>query len=442
MESLLFHLHANSSLDEGDLEFCFSGPICFNSEEKEAVVETVRSAFTDAHAKLKKYIVAGAQPGNQFLQEVRILDPRNLVNVDVDYQSINCIPGMTVVPKTEWHMYVSVIGTAAVKHSINGELDLALFWKLNAGELPSLYKIALCYCTSTLGSYEVERSFSAYNAIVDHNRRSLDPKTIREFHFLNWNLRAKSSIREESVPKTSGPTPKSSGPVPKPFSPVPKTSGPTPKSSIPVPKPFSPVPKTSGPTPKSSGPVPKTFSSSGTRKRKKKQDISLGKRFRTSLGSFSHGIKLRNPQSSCSSSPDISPARKTSPQVHSGLDEDTLEKVAKTEAHVFPGYKDALVNSIVDGSVKFKGSPLITLQDLQGLKGGQVKDEDNYLSNFVIDSYLKVLAETTVGDLKVETLEWETFEKGVNNRPVTDLLKGKANNGTGQFARVICKAIS
>lgn len=112
MESLLFLLHANSSLNKGDLEFCFAGPIFFNSEEKEEVTNTVRSAFTDAHAKLKKYIVAGAQPGNQFLQEVRILDPRNLVNVDVDYQSINCIPGMTDVPQSEWHMYVSVIGPA------------------------------------------------------------------------------------------------------------------------------------------------------------------------------------------------------------------------------------------------------------------------------------------------------------------------------------------
>lgn len=94
---------------------------------------------------------------------------------------------------------------------------------------------------------------------------------------------------------------------------------------------------------------------------------------------------------------------------------------------MFPGHKDALVNSIIDGSVKFKGSPLIMLQDLQGLKGGHGKDEDNYLSNFVIELYLKLLAETAVGDLKVETLEWETFEKGVDNRrQVTDILKDKS----------------
>ncbi|KAJ7377494.1 hypothetical protein OS493_028939 [Desmophyllum pertusum] len=62
--------------------------------------------------------------------------------------------------------------------------------RLQASNLPELYKLASCYCTTTIGSYNVERSFSAYNKILDES-------TIKAFHFLNWNLRVKSSNEQE-----------------------------------------------------------------------------------------------------------------------------------------------------------------------------------------------------------------------------------------------------
>lgn len=72
------------------------------------------------------------------------------------------------------------------------ELDLKLFWKSKAASLPALYQLVSCYCTTTIGSYDVERSFSAYNAMLDTKRRSLDTASIKAFYFLNWNLRMKS----------------------------------------------------------------------------------------------------------------------------------------------------------------------------------------------------------------------------------------------------------
>ena len=59
--------------------------------------------------------------------------------------------------------------------------------------------LASHYCTGTLGSYDVERSFSTYNSILDPKRRNLNEQTLKALHFLNWNLKVKNSIREENL---------------------------------------------------------------------------------------------------------------------------------------------------------------------------------------------------------------------------------------------------
>lgn len=41
---------------------------------------------------------------------------------------------------------------------------------------------------------------------------------------------------------------------------------------------------------------------------------------------------------------------------------------------------------------RFKRSNLTDKENLQGLIGGNTTDEDNYLNNFIIDEYLKLLA--------------------------------------------------
>lgn len=144
-----------------------------------------------------KYVVDGAQPALKFLDQVRVLDPRNLLHMDCDFDSVDSIPGFDEVPKEEWELYVNNHGPLAVKQSKDGNIDLILFWKAKASTLPALYKLASCYSTTIIGSYEAERSFSAYNKILDKKQRSLDESTIRAFHFLNWNLRIRSSLEEE-----------------------------------------------------------------------------------------------------------------------------------------------------------------------------------------------------------------------------------------------------
>lgn len=109
----------------------------------------------------------------------------------------NSIPGIEDVPQTEMDLYAHVIDPAAVKRSTNGKLDIKLFWKSNASELPNLYKVASIYCTATLGFYDVERCFSTYNNVLTGKRMSMTPSPLKAYHFLNWNLQVNSTVREE-----------------------------------------------------------------------------------------------------------------------------------------------------------------------------------------------------------------------------------------------------
>ena len=95
MESLLQYLHANTNVEEEDFKFCFEGDI--NCKEKKELMCLFNSAFADAHAKLCKYFVDGAQPASKFLQQIRVLDPRNLIDVERNFTSNDGIPGFEEV---------------------------------------------------------------------------------------------------------------------------------------------------------------------------------------------------------------------------------------------------------------------------------------------------------------------------------------------------------
>lgn len=148
-------------------------------------------------AKLCKYFADGAQPVSKFLQQTCVLDPRNLIDVERNFDSSDVIPEFEAVSRNEWDLYVNSLDPAAVKYSRDHSFDLTLFWNSKAENLPELYKLASCYCTTTIGSYDVERSFSVYSAILDEKRRSLDESTIKAFYFLNWNIRVQNSNKQE-----------------------------------------------------------------------------------------------------------------------------------------------------------------------------------------------------------------------------------------------------
>ena len=207
MNSLMYtyYLEQNTHLSEEDLEFCFQGDN-YSCEERKELVLLVNSAFTAAHTNLQKYVVASAQPALKFLEQVPVLDPRNLVSADITFDATDGIPGFDKVSRNEWELYVNHLGPAAVKSSRDGHLDHVLFWKSNAADLPELLWLASCYCTATTGSYDVERAFSAYDDILDDKRRTLDQSTIKAFHFLNWNLRVQFSEEQKKDRPTIAPS--------------------------------------------------------------------------------------------------------------------------------------------------------------------------------------------------------------------------------------------
>ena len=82
---------------------------------------------------------------------------------------------------------------------------------------------------------------------------------------------------------------------------------------------------------------------------------------------------------------------------------------------------------MLNGTVTFKGNSIIDDNDLQSLYGQKTQDEDNYLTNFVIEAYLQLITIKGMSQgKKAKFLEWETFEKGFSKRLVQEYFKGKA----------------
>ena len=144
----------------------------------------------------------------------------------------------------------------------------------------------------------------------------------------------------------------------------------------------------------------------------KKRKESYGKAFRASLNTAS-GRSSSTLSASCT--------------VEHGLDHKISTAFATEDTCTFPQYKEPLLNFLLDETVGFKGNNLIDKKDLQGLVGGNTQDEENYLSNFIIDEYLQALVtEASSQGLKAERIGWETFERGVGKKLANDVLKGTA----------------
>ena len=459
MGRLLHFLSVNAAGTAEDFSFCFEGNHKFSSKEKAEHVKIATSAFEAAHSKLSKYMVDGAQPASKFLEQVRVLDPINLVDCERSLGLIDSIPGIESVSDEEWNLYVDHIGPQAVKSiKDEDELDLKQFWKSKANSLPELYKLASCYYTTTIGSYDVERSFSAYIAILDGKRRSLEENTMKAFHFLNWNLRVKSAVQvEQQVQEARNAVPQDKSR---------KRSATTPMNDV-APKRAkkegdskacattttdSALQDESSPRKdenvqvmdegvqdKSGIPPQKArkqsmMSTTGNgndvpTKSKKKGNESGGKLFRSSIKDLLSATAV-NDKKDRDSTPKVS-QQDSEPVVNYGLDQNIASKFNIPETTCcFPEHKQPLLDCLLDGTIKVNGNNIVDVKDLEALLGGQTREEDNYLNNFVIDWYLNILAKSVSTESKVECIEWEKFEKGIGTGKPTatkKALKEKAS---------------
>ena len=69
----------------------------------------------------------GAQPASKFLQQIHMLDPRNLIDVECNFDSIDGIPGFEAGSRNKWDLYVNSLGPAAVKYNRDDSFNLTLF---------------------------------------------------------------------------------------------------------------------------------------------------------------------------------------------------------------------------------------------------------------------------------------------------------------------------
>ena len=74
-----------------------------------------------------------------------------------------------------------------------------------------------------------------------------------------------------------------------------------------------------------------------------------------------------------------------------GLSQNTAQKFDNQATRTSQEHREPLLNCLLNGSVKFKGSSMIEKQDLESLYGCKPCKEDNYLTNFVAEAYLQLI---------------------------------------------------
>ncbi|CAB4041133.1 Sentrin-specific protease 2 [Paramuricea clavata] len=103
--------------------------------------------------------------------------------------------------------------------------------------------------------------------------------------------------------------------------------------------------------------------------------------------------------------------------IHEGVPDEMIGPFKQSAVFNLPHYMTIQVDSVMSGLISFCGGSLIDESDLQGLIGNSKSPEINWLSNFIIDDYLKLVKSACIerGD-NVQTITWEIFEKASINQ--------------------------
>ena len=113
-------------------------------------------------------------------------------------------------------------------------------------------------------------------------------------------------------------------------------------------------------------------------------------------------------------------------RVHLGLNKTTAAKLSTQVPCDLPKHNEPLLDCLVGGAVKFGRTQSVDDQDHESLYGGKTNDEGNYLTNFAIEAYLKLIASSSASKgIKVETFGWEEFEKWEGSEEHRSKLIGK-----------------
>ena len=97
--------------------------------------------------------------------------------------------------------------------------------------------------------------------------------------------------------------------------------------------------------------------------------------------------------------------------VEYGLPPELVTKFSCSVPFTLPPHKTDLVAAILDGYVSLNGKGIISPSDLNSLQGGNTVEEDNYLTNFIDDTYFEITQAARADGSKVVVFPWEAFEK-------------------------------
>ncbi|RHZ57261.1 hypothetical protein Glove_391g13 [Diversispora epigaea] len=133
-----------------------------------------QQAYHVAYKKLENHVLQ--HPARSLFKAIQIFDPRFLTltaaNRDIySYQIIRELVNPSICLIQEWSIYIN-INLNTVEFT-----DLNEFWDKVSLQLPFLEKIARNYIWLPISSCAVERSFSAYNKILDDDRLYMLPKS-------------------------------------------------------------------------------------------------------------------------------------------------------------------------------------------------------------------------------------------------------------------------
>lgn len=124
--------------------------------------------------------------------------------------------------------------------------------------------------------------------------------------------------------------------------------------------------------------------------------------------------KLSDKRQSAASGPNPPQGASAGSRVHVeyGLPQALAQILSGSDSFLFPCYKEPFVKLLVSDISNFSGSGIIDENDLRHLFGNGKTDEDNFLSNFVLDQYFLLQKESEVHGSKTAVLAWEKFERG------------------------------
>ena len=95
----------------------------------------------------------------------------------------------------------------------------------------------------------------------------------------------------------------------------------------------------------------------------------------------------------------------------------------------FPWYKDPVVLALLEKTISSRGTDAVLIDnaDLRAVSGRYATcSQEKWLSNFILDSYLKLLSVSCVND-KMTVIKWEIFEKHCETKIAANVLKNTAS---------------